>query len=156
MGESARDEAQWLPNALSFWELHLCESCKCSKPWLERKTNTKLGPQDTTRRVLNLRCLKCLLIVHLDLICMSYDKKKVHIGLPTTNPLKRGSNEVPLERAIHHWKDILKGYKMTSSCFQNKDFIWKRYEHQKFWDTWKFRGKVTFRCSPHGDAHNIL
>jgi hypothetical protein len=33
-------------------------------------------PQDTIKKVLKHRCLKCPLIVHLDLICMSYDQKK--------------------------------------------------------------------------------
>jgi hypothetical protein len=93
MGESARDEAQWLPNALPLWELHLCGSCECSKPWLERQTSIKLGPQGTIRKVLKCRCLKRLWISHLVLICMSYDQKKGWesnwaIWFPTTNPLK--------------------------------------------------------------------
>jgi hypothetical protein len=29
---------------------HLCGSCECSKPWLEKQTNTKLGPHDTLKR----------------------------------------------------------------------------------------------------------
>jgi hypothetical protein len=90
MGESARDETQWLPNALSFWELHSCESCKCSMPWLERKTSTKLGSQDTTRKVLKRRCLKWPLIVHLDLICMSYDKKRFLLDSQPQIPWKGG------------------------------------------------------------------
>jgi hypothetical protein len=76
MMESARDEAQWLPNALPLWELHSCESYKCSEPWLERQKNIKLCPHDTIRKVLNPRWLKCPHIVHLNLICMSYDQKK--------------------------------------------------------------------------------
>jgi len=36
----------------------------------------QIGPHDTIRKVLKHKCLKCLHIVHLDLICMSYDKKK--------------------------------------------------------------------------------
>jgi hypothetical protein len=40
------------------------------------KKNTKLGPYDTIRKVLKHRCLKFPRIVYLDLICMSYDKKK--------------------------------------------------------------------------------
>jgi hypothetical protein len=43
MGENVRDEAQWFPNVLPLWELHLCGSCECSEAWLERQTNTKLG-----------------------------------------------------------------------------------------------------------------
>jgi len=51
-------------------------SCKCSEPWLEVKKNTKWGRHDTIRNILKCRCLKCPRIVHLDLICMSYDQKK--------------------------------------------------------------------------------
>jgi hypothetical protein len=76
MGESARDEAQWLPSALPLWELHLCESCQCLEPWLEREKCTKLGHQDTIRKVLKRRCFKCPHIVHLYMIFMSYDQKK--------------------------------------------------------------------------------
>jgi len=32
----------------------------------------------------------------------------------------RGSNEVKLEHAIHHWKDIFKGYKIFSLHYQKK------------------------------------
>ncbi len=65
-----------IPSAFPLWEMHLCESYECSKPWLERPKNTKLGLEDTIRKVLKRRCLKFLHIVHLDLICMSYDQKK--------------------------------------------------------------------------------
>ncbi len=72
---SQRDGAQWLPSAFPLWELHSCKSCKCSEPWLERKTSTKLSLHDTIRKVLKHICLKCLHIVHLDLIYMNYDQK---------------------------------------------------------------------------------
>jgi len=42
----------------------------------KRQTSTKLSHQETIKKVLKLRCLKCLCIVHLNLICMSYDQKK--------------------------------------------------------------------------------
>ncbi len=58
MGESATDGTQWLPSALILWELHSCRSYECSKPWLERQTSTKLGPQDTIKKFLKHRCLK--------------------------------------------------------------------------------------------------
>jgi hypothetical protein len=73
MGESARDGTQWLTNALTLWELHYYKSCKCLKPWLQRKTNTKLNPQYNIKKVLKHRCLKCPHIVHLNLIYMNYD-----------------------------------------------------------------------------------
>jgi hypothetical protein len=76
MGESARDEAQWLPNALALCELHLCKVANVQNLGLKRHTNTKLGSQNTIRKVLKCRWLKCPRIVHLDLICMSYDQKK--------------------------------------------------------------------------------
>jgi hypothetical protein len=76
MVENASDGTQQLPSAFSFWELNSCESPKCLEPWLEKKISTKLGPYDIIEKVLKFRCLKCLHIVHLNLICMSYDKKK--------------------------------------------------------------------------------
>jgi hypothetical protein len=76
MGENARDEALWLPSALPLWELHLCKSYECLEPWLKKHTSAKLGPQDIIKKTLKRRCLKCPRIVHLDLICMSYDQKK--------------------------------------------------------------------------------
>jgi hypothetical protein len=75
-GENAKDETQWLPNAFSFWELHSCKSYKCLEPWLERQKNIKLGLQDTIRKVLKCKCLRCPFIVHLNLIFMSYDQDK--------------------------------------------------------------------------------
>ncbi len=36
----------------------------------------QIGPQDIIKKFLKRRCLKCLCIVHLDLICMNYDQKK--------------------------------------------------------------------------------
>jgi len=35
-----------------------------------------MDPQDTIKKILKRKCLKCPHIVHLDLICMSYDQKK--------------------------------------------------------------------------------
>jgi hypothetical protein len=37
----------------------------------------QIEPHGTIRNVLKHRCLKCPYIVHLELICMSYDEKKV-------------------------------------------------------------------------------
>jgi hypothetical protein len=65
-----------LPNALPLWELHLCRSPKCFEHWLKNQTSTILGLYNTIGKVLRCRCLKCPLIVHLDLICMNYDQKK--------------------------------------------------------------------------------
>ncbi len=76
MVENARDGAQQLPSALPLWELHPCKNLECLEPWLEKQTSTKLGPYDTIGKVLKFKCLKCLHIVHLDLICMNYDQKK--------------------------------------------------------------------------------
>jgi hypothetical protein len=43
---------------------------------VEKGKTTKLGPKDTIKKFLKHRCLRSLCIVHLDLIYMSYDKKK--------------------------------------------------------------------------------
>ncbi len=48
-------------------------SPKCLEPWFKKKKNTKLDLQDTLGKVLKCECLH---IVHLNLICMSYDQKK--------------------------------------------------------------------------------
>jgi len=48
MGESARYEAQWLPSGL--WELHSCESCERSKPWLEGKQAPNWAPKTPLER----------------------------------------------------------------------------------------------------------
>jgi hypothetical protein len=44
---------------------------------LVKKTNKhQLGPHDTIKNFLKCKCLKFPCIVHLDMICMSYDIKK--------------------------------------------------------------------------------
>jgi len=90
-GGECKGWSPMIPNVLQLWELHLCKSCECLEPWLKRQTNTKLSPQDTIKKVLKHKCLKCSRIIHLDLICMSCDKKtgarvKLKIWLSTTNP----------------------------------------------------------------------
>jgi len=139
MGESGKDEAQWLRSALPLWELHSCKNCECLEPWLERQTSTKLGPQDTIRMVLNCKCLKCPCIVHLNLICMSYDQKKgresnCEFDSQSQIPWKQGSNEVRLGRDIHHWKIFLKVVRYCP-CILKIYMIWERYEHLKFWNS---------------------
>jgi hypothetical protein len=123
-GENARDKAQWLPNALSLWELHSCGSYKCLETWLERQKNTKLGLHDIIRKVLKCRCLRCPFIVHLNLICMSYDQDKRwesnwEFDYQPQIPWKQESNEVQLECALDFWKDLFEGYKILPSHFQN-------------------------------------
>jgi hypothetical protein len=43
---------------------------------VERQINTKLSFENIIRKVLKLKCSNYLHIVHLYMICMSYDKKK--------------------------------------------------------------------------------
>jgi hypothetical protein len=52
------------------WEL------KTFKTLVGKAKKIKLDPQDTIKNVLKRQCFKRLCIVHLDLICMNYDKKK--------------------------------------------------------------------------------
>jgi len=122
-------------------------SCKCLKPWLERQTNTKLGPQNTIRKVLKRRCLRCPHIVHLNLIFMNYDQKKKResnwkFDSRPQIPWKKRSNEVRLGQTIQHWKDIFKGYTISPSNFQNKfdlKNIWTSkilgQRKSQFWDS---------------------
>jgi hypothetical protein len=147
MGESAWDEAQWLISALSLWELHSCGSCECLEPWLERQKRTKMGIHYTNRNFLKCRCLKCHRIVHLNLICTSYDQKK---GRKSTwefdsrpqIPWKKASNEVQSGRVIHLWKDIFERYKILPSHFQNIFDLRKIWmskflgqQESQFWDS---------------------
>jgi hypothetical protein len=146
MRESAKDEAQWFPSAFPLWELHSCGSCKRLEPWLEGKTSTKLGPQDTIRKVLKRKWFKCPRIVHLNLICMSYDQKKgQELNWELDSQLQipwKESNEVQLEHVIHCWKNIFKGYNILTLHFQKRfDLrkiwtfkIWRQQESQ-FWDS---------------------
>jgi hypothetical protein len=48
---------------------------ECLEPF-ERLTNMKFNLQYTIRKVLKLICLNCPGIVHLNLMCISYDQKK--------------------------------------------------------------------------------
>ncbi len=100
--------------------------------------NTKLGPQHTIEKVLKCICLKCPCIIHLDLICMNYDEKKGwelnwKFDSQSQIPWKQGSNEVWLERVIHHWKSIFKGYKIVPSHIKNK-FDLRKIWASKVWD----------------------
>jgi hypothetical protein len=142
MGENAKDGAQWLPNALPLWELHSHGSSECLEPWLERKKNTKSCLQDTIRKVLKHRCLKCPRIIHLHLICISYDQKKGResnweFDSRSQTLWKQGSNEFWLGHVIHCWKGHFEGYKILHSHLQKK-LIWKRYERPKSWDSKSF------------------
>jgi hypothetical protein len=104
---------------------------------------TPIGLRDTIKKFLKRRCLKCLHIIHLYLICMSYDQKKRHeSNFQPQIPCKKGSNEVQLERPIHFWKDVFKGYKMLLSHFQNKLDLKKIWvfkvlgqQDSQFWDS---------------------
>jgi len=136
---------------------------------VKKEKNVKLGPQYTIRKVLERTCLKCPHIVHLYLICMSYDQKKGHESnweFDSRSQILRnkGSNEVRLGRVIHHWKNIFEGYKILP-LYSKKNLIWKRYERPKFWDnkspnfetpTWESREEVTFGCNPCWEVQSIL
>jgi hypothetical protein len=56
-------------------------------------------------------------------------RARVELGIwfLTKTPLKARSNEVWLEHAIHHWKDIFKGYKILPS------HSWKRIDLRNIW-----------------------
>jgi len=118
---------------------HSCKSPKCSEPWLEMETNTKLGPFHTIGKVLNCRYLKCPWIVHLDLIWMRYDQKKGQKSNWEFDswpqiPFEKRSNNLQLGHAIHHWKDLFQGYKIVPSHAPNMIFK-GRHEHPKSFET---------------------
>jgi len=104
---------------------YTCESYKCLEHWLKTQKKTKLRPYDTIKKVLKRRCLKCLCIVHLDVICMNSDQQKGwelnwKFDSQPQIPCKQGSNEVQLKCVIPRWKSILKCYKTLSSHSQNR------------------------------------
>jgi hypothetical protein len=159
MGESARDDSQM--------HSHF-GSCKCLEPWLEKKTSTKLGPQDTIKRFLKCKYLKCPCIVHLDLICMSYGQKKgweSNCLIPDHKSLERRGQMSSNCGVLYTVEKIFLRAIVYSPCIIKTDLIWEGYEHPKFLDnkspnfgtpTWESWGKVTFGCSPHREAYNIL
>jgi hypothetical protein len=136
MGENAKVEAQWLLSAFPLWELHSYESCECLKPWLERKTSTKLGPQDTIRKVLKRRCLKCPRIIHLDLICMSYDQKmgenQMEIWLPTKSLESRGQMRFDWNMLYTGWKIFARAIRYFPRIFFKKPWFEKYMNIQSF------------------------
>jgi hypothetical protein len=138
MRESARDEAQWLSNALPLWELHLCKSCECLKPWLEGQTNTKLGPQNTIRKVLKHRWFKGPHIFHLNLICISYDQKKRwesnwEFDSQLQIPSQQGQMKSNWSMLYTIGKIFAKVIRYFSLNFKTY-LIWERYERPKIWD----------------------
>jgi hypothetical protein len=100
---------------------------------------------------------------------MTYDQEKGwesnwEFDSQSQIPLEQGSKDPRLGRAIHHWKDLFKGYKYCSHIFKI-NLICKRHERAKFWDnkspnfgtpTWESQEKVPFGCSPYRKAQNIL
>ncbi len=104
-------------------------SCTCvgvtnvqSLGWKGKK-NTTLGLQDTIRKVLKCRCLRCLCIAHLNWICMNDDQDKKwesnwEFDSQPQIPWKQESNEVQLKCVLHLWKDFFKSYKILPSHFK--------------------------------------
>jgi hypothetical protein len=92
------------------------------------KKSSKLGLQNTIGKILKYRCLNCPRIIHLDLKCMSYDRKKGQSQFDSWSQIafEQGSNHVQLGCAIHHWKDDFECYKILFCLFQ-KDLIWRKY-----------------------------
>ncbi len=138
MRENAKDGSQWLPSVISVWESPLGRSHKCSKSWLKRKKNTKLGPQNTIGKVLKCRCLKCPFIVPLNIKNMSYDQKKDRgsnweFDFWPQIPWEHRSNYFWLRCAIYHWKDPFNSYKIFSLPHPSK-FVLKKIWCSKFWD----------------------
>jgi hypothetical protein len=110
------------------------------KSWMfrtlvEKENKHQLGLQDTIRKVLECGCLKWPLIVHLDLICMSYDQKKGHkFNFWPQMPLQQGSNDHQLGNVIQCWKDVFECYNILFSHDSNM------FDLRKIW-TFKVLGK---------------
>jgi hypothetical protein len=98
------------------------------KTLVEKVNKHQIGPQDTITKVLECGCLKCLLIVHLNLICMNCDQNKgQQFNFWPQIPLQQKSNDHQLGSVIHHWKDIFEGYKILFSHDSN------RFDLRKIW-----------------------
>jgi hypothetical protein len=106
------------PKCTFILKLHLCKSLKCLEPSLRKKKSSKLGLQNTIGKILKCRCLKCSRIIHLNLKCMSYDRKKGSSQFDSLSqtPLKQRSNHLQLGGKIHQWKVDFEGYKIFFSC----------------------------------------
>jgi hypothetical protein len=95
------------------WELQMFRAL------IEKTKKHQIGPQDTIRKVLKRRCLKCpCIVVHLNQICLSYDQKKGwesnwEFYFQSQILWKQGSNEIWLGHVIHYCKDIFEGYKFV-------------------------------------------
>ncbi len=62
-----------------------------------------MDPQDTIRNFLKFRCLKCVHIFHLYMICMNYDQKKGQKSLESRGQMRSDwACYTPLER--YFWK----------------------------------------------------
>ncbi len=88
-------------------------------------------------------------------------KRRVKVKFPS---LKVRVKWTLIKHVIHCWKELFEGYKIFLS-HSKKKFIWKKYECPKFLNDkspnfgnpiYEFRKKVTFECSPHNEAQNIL
>jgi len=134
--KSAKDRTRWLPNALSLWELDSCGSPECLKPWLEKQTSTKLGPQDTIRKFLMCRCLKCLHIVHLDLIAWIMIKWKSGSQiLNFTNPLRVGVKWSLIGACNTLLERTFWGLKDNALTCSKQAWFEKNMNIQSFWTT---------------------
>jgi len=170
VGKNARDWTQWFPSALSLCELHIfVRKSQIFKTLVEKPNKHQTRPLGYHRKVSKCRCLKCSHIVHLDLKCMNYDKKKrlgvkLRIWFPSTNCLRARSNDFRLRRVIHRWKDFFKGYKILPLHVQNKPYLRKiwmckisKQQKSQFWDSHlKSWEKMSFECDPCVKSQNIL
>ncbi len=122
-------------------------------------------PQDTIRKVLKRRCLKCACIVYLNLIYMNYDQKKGGSQIENLTPKHKSlewKNQMRSNWSVLYTVEKIFSRAIRYCCCTLKiDLIWERYECPKFWDnknpsfgtlTLESQGKVTFGCSPRGEA----
>jgi hypothetical protein len=107
------------------WKLQMCRA-------LVGKVNKhQIGPHDTIRKVLQRKCFKCHRIVHLDLLCISYDQKKGR----ESNWKFDSRRQIPWKQGSMRstWSVLYTVYKIFSS-HSHKNLIWEKYERPKFWD----------------------
>jgi hypothetical protein len=64
------------PKCIFTLGIALLQKLQMFKPLVRKANKHQIWPHDAIGKILNFRCVKCLHIVHLNLICMSYDQKK--------------------------------------------------------------------------------
>jgi len=162
MQENVRKWTSTLPNELPLWELESQWIPEASKGNCKGQNSLHWEVPYTTRKLLELRCLKWARITHLDTLNISYGQKKGREsnGQFDSRPLKIGNRPNFLACrwcATYRWEFLNKGYNFASNLTSIGGL------HTKLWASkvagvpisrlpLESRNKMTFGCRPRGQA----